>query len=65
MIPTMTWSESVGGERFTFMTLADLTTKASEAKSGVSVVAGRLAIDQGHIIPAGSGRVFNSLTLIR
>lgn len=30
----MTWSETVGGERFTFATLAELLTKASEVKSG-------------------------------
>ncbi len=30
----MTWSETVGGERFTFATLAELTAKASEKKSG-------------------------------
>lgn len=30
----MTWSETVGGERFRFTTLAELTAKASERKSG-------------------------------
>ncbi|MFK8022773.1 MAG: ethanolamine ammonia-lyase subunit EutB [Ilumatobacter sp.] len=30
----MTWSETVGGERFVFASLAELLTKSSEAKSG-------------------------------
>ena len=30
----MTWSETVGGERFTFASLGELLTKSSERKSG-------------------------------
>lgn len=47
----MTWSETVGGERFTFTTLADLMAKASEHKSG-DVLAGLAATSDRQRIAA-------------
>jgi ethanolamine ammonia-lyase large subunit len=47
----MSWSESVGGERFTFTSLAELMTKASEHKSG-DVLAGLAATSNRERIAA-------------